>query len=184
MRASGRYDERVDAQLAELYSGRFGSPAYGAAAMPARAAGAPAPDLGFNVGNSGELLTDDVEPADAMPPSARARSRDGAGTVLRIGHRLPTLPVPAKAERVHDSKFVFRDISGRSRNNARLLNALVVADWSGATRPATNTETLYRSWGTRAWAVERSSKASAAGFPFADAVANEPRKKDGFRVPP
>ena len=181
MRATGRYDERVDAQLSEFYSGRFGSPAYGASAMPAGGRG----DDGFGIGNAHMMLPDDVEPEDAMPPSARARSRDGAGTVFRIGHGLSKLPVPPKAARVHDSKFVFRDISGRARNNARLLNPLVTSDWDGATRPATNQETLYRSWEARYWTVDRASKGSPEkGLPYADADAEKPRAKNGWRVPP
>lgn len=184
MKASGRYDERIDAQMSSLYAGRFGSPAYGAAAMPARGADAPHPDADFYTNNASSALQDDVEADEALPFTARARSALGAGTVLRVGHALPRLPAPPKAARLHDSKFVFRDISGRARSDARLLNPLLTSDWSGASRAATNTETLYRSWAPRYWTVDRASPKSAKNYPFADEDADKPRAKDGWRVPP
>ncbi len=180
MKASGRYDERIDAQLSEFYSGRFGSPKHGSAAFK----GSSDPNASFNVSNASSMLTDDVDVDDVLPLSRAARSSDGAGTVLRIGHRLPTLPPPPKSERVFDSKYIFRDISGPSRKNGRSLNPLVSAGWDGVTRPATNRETLYRSWETRYWRAERASPNSADTLPYDDADADKPRLKAGFRVPP
>lgn len=183
MKASGRYDERIDAQLSDLYANRFGSPGHSEDRMPLPARGYSEP---LDLGPKGTMLHDDVEPDEALPPTARARSGSGPGTVLRIGHHgLPRVAAPAKAARVHDSKFVFRDISGRARNNAKLLNPLVTADFDGSARLASNRETLYRSWETRYWTPARASPASSKGWPFADAEEDKPRPADGgYRLPP
>lgn len=196
MRASGRYDERIDAQLTDLYAGRFGSPSAGADRMPpaqaaeeAAAVGlhrpqAPLPGDSLDIGPKGALLHDDEDVDEVLPPSPRAAATGDAHTVLRVGHTLPRLPTPPKAARVHDSKFVFRDISGRGSNNARLVNPLVASGWDGATRPATNRETLYRSWETRHWTPARDAKGSTKNWPFADAEADKERKRGGYHVPP
>ena len=183
MKASGRYDERIDSQMSEFYGGRFGSPVYGSAAMPKNPSGHH-PDEGFNIGNGHSMLTDDVHVDEGVPLTSAARRPEGAGTLLRVGHRLPTLPTPPKAERVFDSKFIFRDISGRAKNNARTLNPLVAAGWDGVTRQATNKETLYRSWETRYWGVDKASAGSTKHWPFADKNADKARDKKGFRVAP
>ena len=189
MKASGRYDERLDAQLSDLYSGRFGTPvarphlSAEATYNAAKAGAAKRAEAGetfhenLEMGNSFLLLKDDEDPERAMP------RKGSGGLVLRTGHSFPRIPVPPLKDRVHKSKYVFRDISGRGVANWRLVNPLVTADFDGVTRPATNTETLYRSWHTRYWAQSRVSKGSSKGMPFADADANKARRKNGFKVP-
>ena len=176
MRASGRYDERLDAQLTDLYSGRFGSPiakpklsaAEAAAEAAAAASAAPYSEAKQEAGNSYNLLRDDEDPDAVMPLRAAP-----VGNALRVGHSLPRLPLPPKAARAHDSKFVFRDVSGRGRLGARA--PLVVGDVDGAVRLASNKETLYRSWHTRYWSLAETSKDSTKGWPFADAEEDEAR---------
>ena len=179
MRASGRYDERLDAQLTDLYSGRFGSPVARPKLSPAEAAAeaAAAPSTYSEgrqeTGNSYLLLRDDEDPGLAMPLRPAP-----VGNALRIGHSLPRLALPPKASRAHDSKFVFRDVSGSSgRREAR--GQLVVGDVDGAVRPASNRETLYRSWHTRYWSVAQSSRQSSKGWPFGDAEEEEARGSKG-----
>lgn len=188
MRATGRYDERIDAQLSDLYAGRFGTPSGKATRLPAaveaEAAGGVFSEP-MDVGPKGNMLHDDEDPDVALPFSDAVKRAGGpVGNVLRVGHGLPKVAVPAKAERVHDSKFIFRDISGRARNPARLYNPLVTSDFDGTTRLASNKETLYRSWATRYWVPSRGSPASTKNWPFPDADEDKPRPADGFRVPP
>ena len=174
MRASGRYDERLDAQLTDLYSGRFGSPIAKPrqSASDAAAAAAAAPsdftEGRQEFGNSYALLQDEEAPGHAMPLRAGP-----VGNALRVGHSLPRLALPPKAARAHDSKFVFRDVSGRGRLRAK--DPLVVSDVDGAVRPASNRETLYRSWHPRAWTHAQSSRDSTKGWPFGDAEEDAPR---------
>lgn len=206
MKAAGMYDERLDAQLEDLYKGRFGAPNWkkamaagpktasaiaaeaspgagaGAGAVPAKRAGAKrdaaaaavAVSSGedFDAGVKYQLLPDDQVPDDAMPVARRV------GTVLRVGHRLPIVPPPPKAQRTHDSKFVIRDTSGR-RNAKTVRNPVLTSDFSGAVRLASNVEAVYRSWETRYWAAERVK--GAAGYPFADEEADKAAK---YRIPP
>ena len=180
MRATGRYDERLDAQLTDLYSGRFGSPiakpkqsvaeaAAAAAAAATAAAAEPSSGEGkLEYGNSFAVLQD-AEPLEAAMPL-----RSGpVGNALRVGHNLPRVALPPKAARAHDSKFVFRDVSGRGRLRAK--DPLVVSDVDGAVRPASNRETLYRSWHPRAWTHAQSSRDSTKGWPFGDAEEDAPR---------
>ena len=180
MRASGRYDERLDAQLTDLYSGRFGSPVarpkLSAEAAAAEAAAAAAPS-GFSeasqqLGNSNALLHDADEPNTVMP-----KLKHPLGTSIRMGRTMPPIKLPPKAARVHDSKFVVRDVGGRGRLGAA-RGQLVVGDCSGAVRVASNKETLYRSWHTRYWAAGEVSPGSTKGWPFPDAEENEPRGGD------
>lgn len=165
MIASGRYTTKVDKVMAQLYDGKFKDEATGAS--PFENWG---PD--FDAGVNYTVLRDDQMPDDVTPV------RRVVGNVLRIGHHLPRLPVPAKASRLHDSKFVFRSISGR-RNNAARAIPLVTSDMDGTLRPATNLEALYRSWETRHWSA--ADIKGRAGLPFADADAHKPAR---FRVAP
>ena len=108
-----------------------------------------------------------------------------SGNILRMGHHLPRLPLVAKADRAaFDSKFVFRDISGRGKVQGKVFNPLITADYDGTTRLATNRETLYRSWEVRYWGITKSSKRSANLWPFSDEDADKPRQKGGYRLPP
>jgi hypothetical protein len=189
MKASGRYDERLDAQLSDLYSGRFGTPVARPHLSPedaykdakkgaaARAKAGERFHDNLELGNSFLLLKDDEDADNAMPKKGHS------GTQLRVGHAFPRVPVPPPASRAHSSKFVFRDISGGGKANWRLVNPLITADFDGATRPSTNKETLYRSWHTRYWSVKNSSKESSKGYPFSDGSEDATRKKYGFRVP-
>ena len=196
MKASGRYDARLDAQLSDLYSGRFGTPvtagaadrdasprdiatAAAAEADAAAAAGERLPEEDMQLGNSSLFLRDDEVPEHAMP------QRTGVpGHTFRQAHRLPPIAPPPRTSRpVHDSKLVFRDISGRGGQHGRLINPLLVSDWDGACRPATNKETLYRSWVARYWSIARAHKGSTKMWPFPDGDEDKAWEKGGFTVP-
>jgi hypothetical protein len=133
----------------------------------------------MQLGNSAALLHDDDALDHAMPPRETWR-----GTQLRQAHKLPTLRAPPRTQRpVHDSKMVFRDISGRGGQHGRLLNPLLVSDYDGACRPATNRETLYRSWVGRYWSIAKAHPGSARMWPFADKDADKAWEKGGFVIP-
>jgi hypothetical protein len=193
MKATGRYDTRLDAQLSDLYSGRFGTPvtrgaedrdaspaatlaAASAAADAAEARGEALPREDMQLGNSWAVLPDDLALDKAMPLRESWR-----GVQLRQAHKLPNVPPPPRTARpVHDSKMVFRDISGRGGQHGRLINPLLVSDYDGACRPATNRETLYRSWVSRYWSVAKAHPQSSRMWPFADKDADKPWEKGGF----
>jgi hypothetical protein len=196
MKATGRYDTRLDAQLSDFYSGRFGSPvtrgavdrdvtpeatfaAATAAADAAAARGEALPQEDFQLGNSFNLLHDDAVLDETMPLRETWR-----GNALRHAHKLPNVPPPPRTERpVHDSKMVFRDISGRGGRHGRLINPLLVSDYDGACRPATNRETLYRSWVSRYWSIAKAHPGSSRMWPFSDKDADKPWEKGGFVIP-
>ncbi len=157
------YDEGADAQMEELYRGRFGS---------RRASSHGQTD--WSVGPQATLLPDDQMPDDVMPKMTRAANL-GA---LRVGHGLARLPVPPPSSRTHGSKFVFRDISG-PRPDAARRNPALTADFSGAVRLATNKEVLYRSWTPRYWSVDKMR--GRDGLPYADAEEDKPAS---FHLPP
>lgn len=133
MIATGRYLTAADTLLQEIYRGSAGS-------KEARGDNwKPEFDLGVNF----NIMQDDQMPDDAYPIK-----RTG-GTLLRQGHPLPRVEPPAgeRGDRKHKSKFVFRDVSStRRRNKMRYsaTEALLVSDYDGAIRPASNLEALYR----------------------------------------
>ena len=65
---------------------------------------------------------------------------------------------------------------------------MLVSDWSGGIRPASNVEALYRSWETRYWALRQGKGRS--GLPYRDEDENKPASfkipplRGGFRLPP
>ena len=196
MKASGRYNTRLDAQMSDLYSGRFGSPVTAGAAdrdaapadiaaaaeaeadaAAARGEALPAEDM--QLGNSALLLRDDEVPEHATP-----LLQGVPGHTFRQAHRLPPIAPPPRLKRpVHDSKLVFRDISGRGGQHGRLINPLLVSDWDGACRPASNKETLYRSWVSRYWSIARAHAGSSKMWPFPDKEEDKPWEKGGFTIP-
>lgn len=167
MKASGRYDERLDAQLADLYKGRFGT-------IRERENWQNEQDVGI----SWHAMADDILPDDAIPINRQIEKR--GGQVLRIGHRLPKKEVPSKEARVHDSAFIFRDISGKQKNNARRANPLIASMWDGSLRAASNSETLYRTWEVRYWTADKIK--GDKGFPFPDE--EEHKGPATFSLPP
>ena len=157
MIATGRYDPAADELLQQLY--------YGAAAKTSDN-WAPDYDLGVNF----NIMQDDQMPDDVYPVRRRG------GNVLREGHKLPKLPTPPRAQRPLKSKFVFRDVSGSSSSRN---NTYVMSGWDGTRRPATNTESLYRSWQNRHWSLAVSK--GKVGMPFEDGDGDKPAN---FRLPP
>ena len=168
MKALGAYDEKLDAQLEDLYRGRFGT---------RDSRGTPVPTEGDGQWDTGDvaILPDDIT-LDQAAPLKRGAERMGS---LKLGHRLPRLPMPPKDERVHASKFVFLDVSGRGRSQGS-RNPPLASSWDGAVRLATNEEALYRSWTPRYWPVE-SAKGKKTGLPYRDEDKDKPAD---FRVPP
>ena len=166
MIASDRYNPKADELLQQLYRGKSGgTSARGDNWAPH-----------FDVGVSFNVMPDDQVPDEAYPV------RRLAGTKLRVGHTLPRLPWPPagdRKERKHKAKFVFTDVSGGRTNSKQYGRAMLVSDWSGAIRPASNVEALYRSNETRYWSLEAGKGRS--GLPFADEDAHKPAS---FKIPP
>jgi hypothetical protein len=100
--------------------------------------------------------------AGAAPATASAAHGTGRGGVK---------PAPAVA-RVHDSKFLFRSISGRKDNARQVGVSHVVSDWNGDVRPATNMEVLYRSWSGKRFSL--ADVKSRGGLPFREEDAHKP----------
>lgn len=169
MKASGRYSSHLDSLLTEFYKGgqrfqKHNTENWG-----------PDYDLGVNY----TIMADDQMPDDVYP----IRRRDGAQ--VRLGHKLPKLPVPPRSERLHHSRFVFRDISGRKqRGMHQALLKIRMSDFNGDVRPATNLEALYRSWEGRYWSIEQ--RKGRGGLPFYDEDANAPAHDSvaGFKFAP
>jgi hypothetical protein len=159
MVASGRFTTKVDKVLQQLYDDKFLNPDGSSPHENWK------PD--FDQGVNYNILQDDQIPDDVVPKKREV------GNVLRLGHYLPKVAPPKKAERVHDSKFVFLGVSGR-RNNKTRGRPMIVSDFNGDLRPASNRESLYRSWETRHWTVD--AVKGKAGMPFADEDADKPAK--------
>ena len=173
MVATGRVNADVDRLLRELYGSKF---APGARSLAAADAGAAALDEArgagaFDRGVRYTLLRDDQLPDDVMPV------RRAVGNVLRQRHALPVRPPPPPAARAHGSKFAFKDISGRATDRTR-PRTVIISDFDGAVRGATNAEALYRSWQARVWGLDESK---AGGLPYDEADADKPAN---FRVAP
>lgn len=126
----------------------------------------------FDMGVNFHVMRDDQMPDDCYPV---IRTQ---GNIMRQALTLPKLPPPERAARKHASKFVFKDVSGRS-DNLRHDRPLTVSDYDGSIRPATNQEALYRSWATRNFKLERVKTKS--GLPFTEDEAHKPAS---YRVPP
>jgi hypothetical protein len=188
MKASGRYDTRLDLQMEDLYAGRFGTsndkslPNAGGKGLAAAAEGIDGWDPSLDRGVKYQLLHDDEDPDIAMPLKTDGDGARYRGHELRIGHRLETIKPPAKATRVHDSKFVFRDVSGPRKRTpeGRRSNPFISSGWDGKVALASNTEALYRSWEPRRWAL-REVKGKTTTFPFKDEDAHKPAN---FRLKP
>ena len=158
--------------MEDLYRSRFGSRRQAEAGASGAAPGAGA-DLGVRV----EFLRDDQTPDEAMPLRRRAASLGG----LRVGHALAPLPRTRPAEGARfGAALMFRDISG-ARREASKANPVISSDVSGRVRLASNEQTLYRSWGVRRWTVDRQSRASSRGLPYADEDKDKPAS---FRLAP
>jgi hypothetical protein len=207
MKANGMYDERLDAQMEDLYKGRFGGgkwnkvvgpTAKAAAALASSAeagasasAAAPATAGKGKQQNRSLAASQDLEPTedfdlgvkyqllpdDQVPEDAMPVVRT-VGSVLRIGHRLPHVTPPPKKDRKHDSKFIFRDTSGQ-RNAKTVKNPSLTSDFDGTVRLASNRESITRSWETRYWTADKVK--GPAGFPFADEEMDKPAK---YRIAP
>jgi len=103
----------------------------------------------------------DAAAAPDTNPSPKAAAGAGAGAAVA--------PV---ASRVHDSKFLFRSISGRKDNARQAGVSQVVADWNGDVRVATNMEVLYRSWSGKRFSLAQVK--SRGGLPFREEDAHKP----------
>lgn len=171
MVATGRFTTKLDAAMCDLYGTNVHFAAKPklpgadntAAANASETAENWKPDFDQGVGYN--LLQDDQMPDDVMP------IRRTVGNVLRVGHHLPRIPPPAKAARLHDSKFVFRDISGK-RAAKPSRGGLIVSDYDGSIRMPTPTEVTYRSWQPRHTDLEGpGARAAPTRAPTAPAVA-------------
>lgn len=174
MIAAGLFTNTVDNLMMHLYEDKFRSdgtkPGDGSKPSSPRENWGPDFDTGINY----DMLRDDQDPDDVRPVA-----RD-TGNVLRVGHKLPKLRPLPKKDRTHDSKFVFRDISGSKREH-QPGRTMVVADYDGTIRKANNVEALYRTWGVRRWSIDQMK--GDAGLPFPDADSFKPYKGDWYLNP-
>lgn len=172
--AAGHINPKADYYLQQLYGTRFAPEnRFPGPGRPAQAEGEQGdtakenwnPD--YDQGVKYTLLQDDQMPDDVMP------IRRLGGGMLRQRHNLKKVTPPKKQERAHDSKFVFKDISGR-KTDRTTPRGMLVSDFSGKQRRATNLESLYRSWESRYWTLDEVK--GKAGLPFDEKEAHEVRK--------
>ena len=79
----------------------------------------------FDLGVNYNVLRDDQMPDDCYPVIRRC------GNTFRSSLHLPVVQPPPRAERLHKSKFVFKDTSGRVEDK-RTDRQMIVADYDGA----------------------------------------------------
>lgn len=131
---------------------------------PAENGGPEGQDLDMGVRYT--LLQDDQLPDDVTP------RRRLTGGVFRTRHGLRKVTPPPKSARTLDSKFVFKNISGRVRDRVPHRGPMIISDFDGAVRPATNMEALYRSWEGRHWGLDEAK--GKTGLPFKEEDAGKP----------
>jgi hypothetical protein len=157
MIATGRINRDIDAVLIKLYGTKFAPENRFEPSENWR------PD--FDQGVQATFLADDQMPDDVMP------IRRTVGSVLRNRHHFKKVTPPRKDARVHDSKFVFKNISGRVKDKTR-PRPMIISDFDGRVRPASNMESLYRSWETRYWTLDEAK--GRTGLPFKEEDAHKP----------
>lgn len=192
MVAAGMYSTALEPYILEVYgngpweaeAAKGAPPASGPDAHVSGRPGAGAAGEGenwgpdFDIGVNYNVMRDEQMPDDVYPVIRRG------GNILRRGHSLAPRPQPARADRLHKSKFAFMDCSG-ARHNHRYKAELKmrVSDYDGTVRPASNMDLLYRSYEGRYWSLEHEK--SKAGMPWKNGDDEAPAHgRKGYRVPP
>lgn len=193
MKATGRYDERLDQQMDALYANQFGTsmdktlPEAGGMGTDGlghvnKMVGREGWDPSLDMGVKYSLIQDEEDDRVEFPFKRDGEGQEYRGHELRLAPGLPKRqPLPRK-ERTYKSKYIFLDVSSERRRtrNSRRANPLLTSDYDGTVRLASNVETLYRSWEPRRWSI-RLARDPLTAYPYLDKDAN---KAADFKLKP